>query len=41
MYFLKSDAHLLKLNKYFHIVGEAWKMPQKLSMFDEFRLIVN
>ena len=29
------------LNNYVDIAGETWKMPQKLNMFNEFRLIVN
>ena len=29
------------LNNYFDIAGETWKITQKLTMFNEFRLIVN
>ena len=29
------------LDKYFHIAGETWKIPQKLTMYNEFWLIVN
>ena len=28
-------------NNYFDIAGETWEIPQKLTMFNEFRLIVN
>ena len=29
------------LDKYFDIPGETWELPQKLTMFNEFQLIVN
>ena len=29
------------VNENFHIAGETWEIPQKLTMFNEFQLIVN
>ena len=29
------------LNKYYDIADETWDIPQKITMFNEFRLIAN
>ena len=39
--FLKEIFICSYLNKYFDIAREVWEIPQKLTMFDEFLLIVN